>query len=108
MATLRLPLSGNVTQSILPWTWMFNQSGGQTGLINIELGQSSAPTVEEDILNEVASYGKQLGRIEDALLVVLKHFKPEGTLSKADEAAIEALQSLAVEIKQVKARHGRA
>jgi hypothetical protein len=35
--------------------------------------------------------------------VVLKHFKPEGTL-----AAIEALQIMAAEIKQVKARQGRA
>ena len=107
MATLSLPLSGNVTQSILPWTWMFNQSGGQTGLVNIELGQSSAPTVEKDVLNEVASYGKQLGRIEDALLVVLDKFKPAEPLTPQDEAAIAALQSMATEIKQVKARHGR-
>ncbi len=56
MATLSLPLSGNVAPSILPCTWMFNPSGGQTGLIDIEMGQSSAPTVEEDVLKR----GRQL------------------------------------------------
>lgn len=71
MPVFRLPLSGNVTQTINPWTWFFNPVGSQVGLVNIELGQSSNPAVEEEILSDVASYGKQLGRIEDALLVLL-------------------------------------
>jgi hypothetical protein len=37
------------------------------GLININLGQSSAPEVEQEILEDVGSYGRQLGRIGDAL-----------------------------------------
>src|SRR5438045_9665788 len=84
MPVFRLPLSGNVTQSINPWTWMFNPVGSQVGLVNIELGQSSNPAVEEEVLSDVASYGKQLGRIEDALLVLLAHFHPERELT-ADE-----------------------
>ena len=71
MPVFRLPMSGNVTQTINPWTWFFNPVGSQVGLVNIELGQSSNPAVEEEILSDVASYGKQLGRIEDALLVLL-------------------------------------
>ena len=38
----------------------------QFGLINITVGQSSDPSVEADVLTDVAGYGKQLGRIEDA------------------------------------------
>jgi hypothetical protein len=81
MPVFRLPLSGNVTQSINPWTWLFNPVGSQIGLVNIELGQSSNPAVEEEVLSDVASYGKQLGRIEDALLVLLAHFHPERELT---------------------------
>lgn len=60
MPVFRLPLSGNVTQSINPWTWLFNPVGSQVGLVNIELGQSSNPAGEEEVLTDVASYGKQL------------------------------------------------
>jgi hypothetical protein len=31
MPVFRLPLSGNVTQSINPWTWMFNRSAAKSG-----------------------------------------------------------------------------
>ena len=55
MPVLHLPLSGNVTQSINPWTWFFNPVGSQIGLVNIELGQSSNPAVEEQVLTDVAS-----------------------------------------------------
>jgi hypothetical protein len=68
MPVFRLPLSGNVTQTINPWNWFINSAGAYFGLVNIELGQSSNPPVEEEVLSDVASYGKQLGRIEDALL----------------------------------------
>jgi len=76
MPAFRLSLSGNLTQSINPWTWFFNPVGSQVGLVNIELGQSSNPAIEEEVLSDVASYGKQLGRIEGALLVLLAHFPP--------------------------------
>ena len=58
MPIFRLPLSGNVTQTINPWTWFFNPVGSQVGLVNIELGQSAKPAVEEEVLTDVASYGK--------------------------------------------------
>jgi hypothetical protein len=74
MPTFKLPLSGDVVQSINPFTAFM--TGGQFGLININLGQSSDPDVEADVLSDVAPYGKQLGRIGDALLVLLKHFTP--------------------------------
>ncbi|HEV2189298.1 MAG TPA: hypothetical protein VGR70_18960 [Stellaceae bacterium] len=107
MPVFRLPLSGNVTQSINPWTWAFNPVGSQVGLVNIELGQSSEPAVEEEILTDVASYGKQLGRIEDALLVVLKHFKPDSALSAEDQSAIDDFMAPAKSVAAVKIKHRR-
>jgi hypothetical protein len=107
MPVFRLPLSGNVTQSINPWTWLFNPVGSQIGLVNIELGQSSNPAVEEEVLSDVASYGKQLGRIEDALLVLLAHFHPERKLTPAEEKALSDLKAIAIDVAAVKTKHRR-
>jgi len=46
MPDVRLPFSGNVTQSINPWSWSFSPTGSQFGLINVNLGQSSDPGAE--------------------------------------------------------------
>ncbi|HEY1507085.1 MAG TPA: hypothetical protein VGF92_22480 [Stellaceae bacterium] len=108
MPVFRLPLSGNVTQSILPWNRIFNPTGGQFGLVNIALGQSSNPAVEEEVLSDVASYGRQLGRIEDALLVLLTHFRPERALTAEEEQAAIALKDMVGQIAAVKAKHGAA
>ena len=53
MPNLRLPLSGDVMQTINPWNWFFKSTGSQFGLVNINLGRSADPALEEDILNEV-------------------------------------------------------
>src|SRR5881275_3049999 len=104
MPVFRLPLSGNVTQSINPWTWMFNPVGSQVGLVNIELGQSSNPAIEEEVLSDVASYGKQLGRIEDALLVLLAHFYPERELTAEEQKALSDLKAIATDVDAVRRR----
>jgi hypothetical protein len=99
MPTFKLPLSGDVVQSINPFTAFM--TGGQFGLVNINMGQSSEPKVEEEVLSDVASYGKQLGRIGDALMVLLAHFKPTPDETKA----IEALNEMLEEIADVKEKH---
>jgi hypothetical protein len=86
MSNFRLPLSGDVTQSINPLAWFVRWAGNQFGFININLGRSSDPDTEQRILDEVGSYGKQLGRIGDALRVLMNHIrradlKPEETLA---------------------------
>ena len=63
MPDFKLPLSGNVAQTINPWTVFFNPIGSQVGLVNVNLGNSSNPAVEEQVISDVASYGKQLGRL---------------------------------------------
>jgi hypothetical protein len=105
MPDVNLPLSGAVTQTINPWTAYFTAMGSQIGLINVNVGSSSDPDIEKDVLARVASYGKQLGRIGDAMLVLLKHFHPAGELSHHDRGAIDDLQLMLAEIANVKHDH---
>ena len=107
MPSFRLPLSGNVTQSINPWTMLFNPVGSQVGLVNIELGQSTQPEVEEEVLTDVASYGKQIGRIEDALVVLLDHFNPSRPLTSQEQQAIDGLRELVSQVQKVKQHYRR-
>ena len=71
-----MPLSGDVTQAINPWSWTFGAASSQAGLVNSNLGRSSDPELEKELLDEVGSYGMQLGRIGDALAVLIRarHF----------------------------------
>ena len=105
MPSFRLPLSGNVTQSINPWTMLFNPIGSQVGLVNIEMGQSSRPEVEQQVLEDVGSYGKQIGRIEEALIVLLDHFKPSRPLTDQEQQAIGDLRELVSQVEKIKQRH---
>ncbi|WP_166141630.1 hypothetical protein [Methylosinus sp. RM1] len=107
MANFKLPLSGDVAQTINPWTAVFSPYGGQFGLVNINLGRSSAPRVEEDVLADVGSYGKQLGRIGDAMAVLLKHFHPQCELTAEERAALDVLTAMLEEIDAIKRRHDR-
>jgi hypothetical protein len=105
MPTFKLPLSGDVTQSINPFTAFM--TGGQFGLVNINMGQSSEPKVEEEVLSDVASYGKQLGRIGDALIVLLAHFHPRAPLTAEEKSAIDALKEVLEKVAQVKEKYHR-
>ena len=107
MPTFKLPLSGDVVQSISPWTAFMSPIGSQFGLVNITVGQSSDPSVEADVLSDVASYGKQLGRIGDALAVLLAHFHPHEPLTKVETDAIDDLKTMLAGIADVKEKHGR-
>jgi len=107
MPTFKLPLSGDVVQSISPWTAFMSPIGSQLGLINVTIGQSSEPAVEADALSDVASYGKQLGRIGDALIVLLAHFHPATSLSPEETAAIDDLKEMLARIADVKDKHKR-
>src|SRR3954451_20201998 len=88
MPEFNLPLSGGVDQVFQLWTSLFRAVGSQFGLININLGQSSNPTVEEEVLADVASYGRQLGRIADALAVLLARLPPAAELTLQERDAL--------------------
>ena len=84
-----LPLSGAVTQTFAPWM-----------NLTVNVGQSSNPSIETDALS-VASYGKQLGRIGDALIVLLRHFEHKDKLAPAEQQATSDLESMLNEIFQI-------
>jgi hypothetical protein len=91
MPDLRLPLSGNVTQTINPWTWFFNPVGNQVSLVTVNLGSSGDPDKEQQIIEDVGSYGRQIGRIGDALRVLIAHV-PLENLNAQESSAIDALR----------------
>ena len=107
MPTFKLPLSGDVVQSINPWTAFMSPIGSQVGLVNITLGQSSAPEVESDVLSDVATYGKQLGKIGDALIVLLRHMPDASSLHSEERKAIEELKKMLNQVADVKQKHNR-
>jgi hypothetical protein len=91
----------NLWQDILPW--VFNQPGMQFGLVNVSLGQTPRPEIEQNVLDEVGSYGRQLGRIGDALEVLLNHVKLDG-LSRDEKDALDVLRGQLAQVRQVKQR----
>jgi hypothetical protein len=101
------PFSGDVMQAINPWKWSFSSLGGQVGLVNINLGKSADPALEQRILDDVGSYGRQLGRIGEVLEVLLNHVDLDGLAAKEREA-VEDFRLQLAQVKRLKARHGRA
>jgi hypothetical protein len=94
-------------QAINPWT--FANQGAQLGFVNINLGQTAHPETEQKVLDEVGSYGRQLGRIGDALEVLLDHVPLKG-LDRAETDALAMLRGQLAEIRKVKqgAKAGKA
>ena len=107
MPVFKLPLSGDVVQSINPITSFFSPTGGQFGLVNIAVGQSSAPEVEKDVLSDVASYGKQIGQVADALLSVIEHLEAHPGHALGQDKVIIAFKEQMHSVATVKERHGR-
>ena len=65
------------------------------------------PDVEQEMLSDVGSYGRQIGRIGDVLIVLLAHFHPQSPLTQEETAAIAALKKMLNEVADVKQKHGR-
>jgi hypothetical protein len=108
MPEFKLPLSGDVFQAINPWSDMFKAFGSQFGLININLGRSPAPEIEQDVLREVGSYGRQLGRMGEALTILIEKLEPKlGDLTKDERLTLDAFRVMQSEIDQTKADHRR-
>lgn len=105
MSDFRLPLSGDVTQTINPWTWLFYGAGSQYGFINVNLGNAGDPALEQKILEDVGTYGRQIGRIGDALRVLLDHVRLDA-LSPAESEAIADLRRQLDDVDRLKRKHG--
>jgi hypothetical protein len=89
MFGIRAPLSGNVTQDISP----------SIGLVNINATQSGDPELERRIITQVASYGRQLGWLLEAVDVLAR----QQSRRDLDEADIHALDQITTLTKQVAA-----
>ncbi|HUD30834.1 MAG TPA: hypothetical protein VMQ93_18360 [Novosphingobium sp.] len=88
-------------QAINPWTW--NLEGGQLGFVNVNIGETRHPETERAILDEVGSYGRQLGRIGDALEVLMRHFDRHA-LSPQERDAFAILEGDLARIRGIKAK----
>jgi hypothetical protein len=95
MFGLRAPLSGDVTQDVAP------SIGGQLGLLNINATRSGDPGLEQRIITQVASYGRQLGRLVEAVDVLVR-LQPRDELGEADIRALDQLHKLAEQIAAAK------
>ncbi|MFM7631546.1 MAG: hypothetical protein ACKO43_07075 [Alphaproteobacteria bacterium] len=103
-----LPLSGDVTQTINPWTWWnsaVNQLGGQFGLININTMASGDRALEQQIVENVASYGKQLGRMMEAVNVLIDKGITLNDLTPQQKNQIKDFQTMAAQIAAAKDNH---
>lgn len=100
---LRFPWSGDVSQTINPWTWILRSANSQFGLININLGKSADPELEQRILDDVGSYGRQIGKIGEALDVLLDRLDPQ-SLKPQEREAVEAFRVQLREVQAIKQR----
>ena len=80
---------GNLNQPILP-DWSFQR---------INVNYAGNPDIEREVVEKVASYGKQLGIITDALLVVAGDAPEEG------EDPLAQLREVAAKVKKLKNAH---
>ncbi len=106
MPDVRLPLAGDVSQVINPWNWMLNAMGNQYGLVNINLGKSADPELERRILEDVGSYGRQLGRMGDVVDVLIRHL-PREKLDEHERQAISAFEFQRDEIARLRAQRAK-
>ena len=102
MAQFKLPLSGNVSQRINPMTWFMSGNS-----LNVYVGDSSAPEIESEVLDRVGTYGRQLGQLTDAVVVMLRHMPERSGWSAEERAAIEKLEAMATDVAGIKEKHKR-
>jgi hypothetical protein len=102
MSVFKLPLSGDVSQWINPITSWWS---GNT--ISVNLGESGSPEAEAEILRRVGSYGRQLGKITDAMIVLLRHLPQGARLTQEEKDAVAAFKKMADQIADIKETHKR-
>jgi hypothetical protein len=78
------------------------------GAVRIAFKRSSNPAIERDVLDNVASYGRQIGLVQEAMVVLFDHFRPERALGAEEQAAIDAFKRIVQEVAAVKTKHPRS
>jgi hypothetical protein len=87
----------NLTQPILP-NWSFN-------LFNVSLGASSNAAVEQEALQRVGSYGRQIGHLAEALELIVGQLKllESKDLSQEQKDVLRVFLGDVSAIRQIKA-----
>ena len=101
MENVQIPLQlapGTLYQPILP--------GWQISLFSVNLGASSDAEMEKAAIQQVGSYGKQIGHLAEALEVVIKQLKllDSKGLSQEDKDALQVFLGDVAEVRGVKAK----
>ncbi len=99
--SLRFPWGGDVNQSINPWDFWIKSVSSQLGLINVKNVMSSDSRIEQEIVEDVASYGRQLGQIADVLNVLIKQHEM-GDLKPGEKQIVSRYEKMTLEIERVK------
>jgi hypothetical protein len=104
-ANVNYPLSGAVDQFFdFMNSWLRN-IGGQIGLVNITVGSTADPEVEKRILEGVGTYGRQLGRISDALRVLVEEAEKNGGMKEQQKKALNAFINQVDEVDKIKEKY---
>ncbi|MEM1378003.1 MAG: hypothetical protein AAGG69_11515 [Pseudomonadota bacterium] len=91
---------GDVTQMFSIWNNFLRDAN--FAAINVNMGQTGNSDVEQYVLDNIGSYGRQLGRIGEALNVLIEHFELPSDVSEDDRHALEDFQSMLRDIARVK------
>lgn len=102
---ISMPLSGDVLQTINPWTIWLKSWNQQLGFINITNVESGDYEMEKRIIEEVASYGRQLGWISEVLNLV-RNRVDFGVLDKEQSESLEQFDKLIEDVKAIKEKSG--
>jgi heterodisulfide reductase subunit C len=65
------------------------------------MGKSSDPELEAEILEDVGSYGRQIGQLGDAIRVLLDHVKL-GELTEVEQQAVKDVRLQLDQIDRLK------
>lgn len=104
-SVVRFPWSGAVNQAFDFMNSWFRAVGSQVGLVNITVGSSADPEAEREILEDVGTYGRQLGRIGDALRVLVDLAdKEKKELSPQQKKALTAFTYQVDKVDEIKAK----
>jgi hypothetical protein len=100
MTNVYMPLQlapTSLSQPILP-NWSFN-------LFSVNLGATSNAKVEEKALEQVGSYGKQIGHLAEALEVVIQKMRllDSKDLSQEDKDALQVFLGDVSAVRKIKA-----
>ncbi|MGE0698527.1 MAG: hypothetical protein AB7O57_05475 [Hyphomicrobiaceae bacterium] len=77
--------------------------GANFNWLSVDLGLTPRPGTEQSILDEVGSYGRQLGRMGDVVEILLRHLD-RSKLTDDERDAIAVFEGQQAHIRRIKRR----